>query len=169
MGQVLHGSATTTEAVRRAIQHSQESLRTLASALRHQPEDRRQVETAHLGRRSADRTEGAPIHRPVARGRGHHRRLPQAHAAAARRLPVCPAGDHPASNAVLAASLPAATRHRPPAGRSRANKPAKKKLQGLSDRLLPHRHRRSADRGRQALPVCRHRPHQQIRLRPAGQ
>ncbi len=31
MGQVLHGSATTTEAVRRAIQHSQESLRTLAT------------------------------------------------------------------------------------------------------------------------------------------
>ena len=30
MGQVLHGSATTTEAVRRAIQHSQESLRPLA-------------------------------------------------------------------------------------------------------------------------------------------
>ena len=31
MGQVLHGSATTTAAVRRAIQHSQESLRALAS------------------------------------------------------------------------------------------------------------------------------------------
>jgi len=30
MGQVLHGSATTTEAVRRAVQHSQESLRALA-------------------------------------------------------------------------------------------------------------------------------------------
>src|SRR5574340_32528 len=30
MGQVLHSSATTTEAVRRAIQHSQESLRALA-------------------------------------------------------------------------------------------------------------------------------------------
>lgn len=30
MGQVLHGSATTTEAIRRAIQHSQESLKTLA-------------------------------------------------------------------------------------------------------------------------------------------
>jgi hypothetical protein len=29
MGQVLHGSATTTEAIRRAIQHSQESLRAL--------------------------------------------------------------------------------------------------------------------------------------------
>jgi len=30
MGQVLHRCATTTEVVRRAIQHSQESLRTLA-------------------------------------------------------------------------------------------------------------------------------------------
>ncbi len=30
MGQVPHGSATTTEAVRRVTQHSQESLRTLA-------------------------------------------------------------------------------------------------------------------------------------------
>ena len=30
MGQVLHGSATTTEAIRRAIQHSQASLRALA-------------------------------------------------------------------------------------------------------------------------------------------
>lgn len=31
MGQILHGCATTTEAIRRAIQHSQESLRTLAA------------------------------------------------------------------------------------------------------------------------------------------
>ena len=30
MGQVLHGGATTTEAIRRAIQHSQASLRVLA-------------------------------------------------------------------------------------------------------------------------------------------
>lgn len=30
MGQILHGSATTTEAVRRAIQNSQASIRTLA-------------------------------------------------------------------------------------------------------------------------------------------
>ena len=30
MGQILHGSATTTEAVRRAMQHSQESIRALA-------------------------------------------------------------------------------------------------------------------------------------------
>lgn len=31
MGQVLHGNATTTEAIRRAIQHSQESLRALSA------------------------------------------------------------------------------------------------------------------------------------------
>ena len=31
MGQILHGSATTTAAVRRAIQHGQESLRALAN------------------------------------------------------------------------------------------------------------------------------------------
>ena len=30
MGQILHGSATTTEAIRRTIQNSQESLRVLA-------------------------------------------------------------------------------------------------------------------------------------------
>jgi transposase-like protein len=30
MGQVLHGSATTTEAIRRTIQHNEESLRALA-------------------------------------------------------------------------------------------------------------------------------------------
>jgi transposase-like protein len=34
MGQVLHGCATTTEAVRRAIQHSQESLRYSQESLR---------------------------------------------------------------------------------------------------------------------------------------
>jgi hypothetical protein len=37
MGQILHGSATTTEAVRRAIQHSQESLRGLAKRYRVNP------------------------------------------------------------------------------------------------------------------------------------
>ncbi len=37
MGQVLHGSATTTEAVRRAIQNSQESLRALAARYRVNP------------------------------------------------------------------------------------------------------------------------------------
>ena len=37
MGQVLHGSARTTAAVRRAIQHSQESLQGLATRYRSNP------------------------------------------------------------------------------------------------------------------------------------
>jgi transposase-like protein len=37
MGQVLHGSARTTAAVRRAIQHSQQSLRSLAKRHRINP------------------------------------------------------------------------------------------------------------------------------------
>ena len=57
MGQVLHGSATTSEAVRRAIQHTQESLRRLGEALRRRSEDGRQVESAVLRFRPADRTQ----------------------------------------------------------------------------------------------------------------
>lgn len=57
MGQILHGSATTTEAVRRAIQDSQESLEGAGQALRHQPKDRGEVEEANLGRRFADGSE----------------------------------------------------------------------------------------------------------------
>jgi hypothetical protein len=48
MGQVLHGSATTTEAVRRAIQHNQESLRVPAKRFGVNPKDDRQVEVAKV-------------------------------------------------------------------------------------------------------------------------
>jgi hypothetical protein len=65
MGQVLHGSATTTEAVRRAIQHSQESLRGLAKRYGVNPKTGRQVESADLRFRPADRAEAAQIDRPV--------------------------------------------------------------------------------------------------------
>ena len=47
MGQVLHGSATTTEAVGRTIQGRQESLRTFSTSCGIDP-NRRQVETADL-------------------------------------------------------------------------------------------------------------------------
>lgn len=57
-GQVLHGSATTTEAVRRAVQHSQEEPEGSGQALRDQPEDRGEVEEAVVGRRCADRAQG---------------------------------------------------------------------------------------------------------------
>ena len=41
-----------------------------------QPQDGREVEEADLGRRSADRPEGAPLDGAVGRGGGRHRRLP---------------------------------------------------------------------------------------------
>ena len=47
-------------------------------------------------------------------------------------------------------------------------KPARRSSK-LSDRLFPYRYRRGPDRRGQALPLCRHRPHQQIRLRAIGE
>ena len=58
-------------------------------ALRHQPQDGRQVEAAELGRRPGDRSERSEIDRAVCRGRGHRHRLPPSHVAAAGRLPLC--------------------------------------------------------------------------------
>ena len=55
-----------------------------------------------------------------------------------------------------------------PTSRNRGQQAHQDGLQGLPDRLLPHRHRRGADRRRQALPPRGHRPHQQVRLCPTG-
>ena len=52
MGQVLHGSARTTEAVRRAIQHRQARLRMFAKRYGINPKTVGQVEEADGGRRS---------------------------------------------------------------------------------------------------------------------
>ena len=65
MGRILHGSATTTEAVRRAIQHSQESLRGLAKRYGVNPKTIAKWRSADLRFRYADRAEGAQINRPV--------------------------------------------------------------------------------------------------------
>ena len=153
MGQVLHGSATTTEAVRRAIQHSQESLRALAKRYGDQPEDGRQVEEARTT--VSDLPTGPKEPRSTvlsARGGGHHRRLSQAYAAAARRLPVRAAADDPASDALVAASLSAAPRHLPAAG-GRRRSLGQTQIQDLSDWLLPYRHRRGSDRSK-ASSTC---------------
>ena len=49
MGQVLHRGATTTEAIRRAIQHSQASPEDTGPSSWDQPQDGGQVEEALLG------------------------------------------------------------------------------------------------------------------------
>jgi hypothetical protein len=102
----------TMEAIRRGIQNSQEGLRALAKRW-DQPKDCREVEAARDRRRSPDRPPRSQVDRPFHRGGGDHRRFPAAYAAAARRLPLCAAADHPASDAVIPASLPLASRHQP--------------------------------------------------------
>lgn len=94
MGQVRHGSAATTHAVRAAIQRSQvEGLSAIGSraglraraadpGIGHQPQDGGEVAQARHGRGLEDRAEGAPIDGSDRRG-GSHRSLPEAHAAVA--------------------------------------------------------------------------------------
>ena len=106
-------------AVRRAIQNSQESLRALANRYGINQKTVAKWKKSFVGDRSADRPERAAVDGSVGRGRGSRRRIPPAYPAAARRLSVCPAGDHPASDALLAASLPATPRDQPVAGRRR--------------------------------------------------
>jgi transposase InsO family protein len=74
------------------------------------------VEVARDRRRSPDRPQGSQIDCAFHRGGGDHRRFPAAYAAAARRLPLCAAADHPASDAVIPTSLLPAPRHQPIAG-----------------------------------------------------
>ena len=111
MGQVLHRSATTTEVVRRAIQHSEREPEGAGQAPRRQPEDDRQVAQAVVDSRSANRTQGAQVHDADNRGGGGGRGVPTPHAAAARRLPLRATGDDSASDPLLAAPLPATSWH----------------------------------------------------------
>ena len=164
MGQILHGSATTTEAVRRAIQHSQESLRALAEALRDQSEDRCEVEEAGFGRRSADRSEGAKVDGAVDRGGGDHRRFSTAHAAAAGRLPLCAAADDSTPDPFVTASLPAAPWHRPTAG-CRGRQAGEEEVQGYPIGYFHIDIAEVQTAEGQALSLRRHRPNLQVRLR----
>ena len=88
MGQVLHGSARTTAALRRAIQHSQTSMRTLAERYGINPKT-----VAKWKKRGsvADNPTGLKRFFNGSQRRGRRsgdRRLPQAYAVAAGQLPV---------------------------------------------------------------------------------
>jgi len=79
MGQILHRSATTTEAIRRAIQHSQESLRTLSRRhginLKTVAKWRKRSSTAEaqFNGRSSNWSNSSHVHRLVHRAKGRHR------------------------------------------------------------------------------------------------
>src|SRR5580704_14216239 len=107
MGQVLHGSATTTEAIRRTIQHSQASLRALAQRYGINPKTvakwkkRGSVADLPTGPKRPKSTVLSIEEEAIVIAFRRH------YALAARRLPLCPAGDDPASDPLIVASLSA--------------------------------------------------------------
>ena len=163
MGQVLHGSATTTAAVRRAIQHSQESLRALAKRYGINPKTvakwkkRTSVADLPTGPReprstvlSVEEEASSSLSAGIRCCRSTIASTPCRRPSRISRAHRCTAACSATASAVCR--------------RSRATR-RQEEVQVLSDRLLPHRHRRGADRRRQALPLRRHRPHDQVRIR----
>ena len=166
MGQILHGSATTTEAVRRAIQHSQESLRALAKRYGINPKT-----IAKWKKRGPP----FPICRQARRSPGStvlsaSRKRPSF--VAFRRHTLLPLDD---CLYALQPTIPHLTRSsfhrclqrhgisRLPQVEGEASRQTQ--IQGLSDRLFSYRHRRGSNRPRQTLSPRRHRPNLEVRLR----
>ena len=102
MGQVLHGSATTTEAIRRAIQHSKESLRTLAQRYGVNPKTVAKWRKRELPSRICRPVPKSQNPRPSQSRTKHRRRVSQTYIAAARRLPLCPPGADTSSDPLAA-------------------------------------------------------------------
>src|SRR4051812_43198055 len=140
MGQVLHGSATTTEAIRRAIQHSKESLRALSRryGINQKTVRKWKARSSVVDRRTRPKEPRSTVlsieEEAVIVGFRRHTLLPTA-------------WDRPSCS-------------------DRKRQAGKEKVQVLSDRLLPHRHRRSADRRGKALPLRGDRQNFEVRLRP---
>lgn len=161
MGQVHHGSATTTAAVRRAIQHSQESLRTLAArhGINQKTVAKWEKRSDVLDRPTGPRSPSSPVLSVEE----------EAVIVAFRRHTLLPLDD---CLYALQATIPHLTRsslhrclQRLGIARNRRRQAQTLKVQALSDRLFPHRSGRSADRRRQTAAVRRDRPDQQVRFR----
>ena len=165
MGQILHGSATTTEAVRRAIQHSQESLRALARRYGVNPKTilkwRKRSSVADHFRRGPRNPKSSVLAVED-----------EAIIVAFRRHTLLPLDD---CLYALQATIPHLTRSslhrclqrhgisRLPESRRRQGR--QEEVQVLRDRLLSRRHRRSQDQRRQAPSVRRHRQNLETRFR----
>ena len=151
MGQVHHGNATTTAAVRRAIRHSQASLRALAahyginskivakwkmrpSIIDHKTGPSQPKSTVFRSRRrpSSSPSAGTLCWRLTTASTPSSQRYRTSH------VQRCTA----ASNAMASRGCP----------RSMATGPCGRSSIDI-DRLLPHRHRRGAHRRGQALPT----------------
>jgi hypothetical protein len=136
MGQVLHGSATTTEAALRAIQNSQESLRALS---RHYGINQKTVAKWKKRTSLADLPTGpkrAALDGPFGTARSRNCHLPPAHVATSRRLPLHTPVDDPSSDTIIIAPMPSTSWHFSAAGCPR-RQGTEEEVQGLSDRLFP--------------------------------
>ena len=166
MGQVLHGSATTTEAVRRAIQHSQESLRTLARRYGVNPKTiakwkaRSSVSDLPTGPRQPRSTALSGEEEAVVVAFRRHTLLP---------LDDCLYALQPTIPHLTRSSLHRCLQRN---GISRLpeveGEASETQIQALSDRLFSCRPRRGSNRAGQALSHRRHRPNVEVRLRRAA-
>ena len=110
MGQLRHGCATTTQAMPKAIQRSQASIRELSRTYGINPKTvvkwrkRLSVEDRKTGPKEPKSTVLSDAEEAI---------VVAPHPAAAGRLPLGVAGDDPASKPLLAAPLPGPARHQP--------------------------------------------------------
>ena len=145
MGQVLHSSATTTQAVRRAIQNSQESLRTLAKRYGiNQSKDRRKMEETYFSRWSYNRPKESSLKRVIAWRWGGNCCFSKTHFVAARRLPLCIAAEYSLSDTLVVTPLLTAAWYFTTAWGTRWS-PCQEALQELPHWLLSYRHRWDAN------------------------
>jgi len=116
MGQILHGSATTTEAIRRAIQHSQESLRALSRRYGINQKTvakwkkRGFVADLPTGPKQPKSTVLSVEDEAIIVAFRRHTLLPL------DDCRLCASGDHSSPDKIVASSLPATQRHQSVAG-----------------------------------------------------
>jgi hypothetical protein len=157
MGQILHGSATTTEAIRRAIQNSQESLRVLAK--RHginqktvaKWKKRTSVADLPTGPKDAKSTVLTLDEEAIIVAFRRHTLLP---------LDDCLYALQPTIQHLKRSSL-----HRC----LQRHDISEEEVQKLPDWLFPYRYCRGADGRGQTISLRRYRPHLQVRLRGTAQ
>ena len=155
MGLVRHGCATTTHAIRAAIQRSQASLATLSREYGINPKTvtkwrkRATVEDLKTGPKQPRSTVLTEAEEAMIVTFRRYTQLPLDDCL------LCAPADDSAPDALIAAPLSAAPRHLAPAGCRRCQAEAAA-LQALPDRVLSHRHRRGADDRREASSLRGH-------------
>ena len=151
MGQILHGSATTTHAIRAAIQRSKASIQALSERYGINPKTvakwrkRTSLEDQPMGPKVPHSTVLSADEETLIVAFRRHTLLPLDDCLYALQATV----PH-LTRSVAAPPLPA-PRDQPAA--ERRGRSAAAGVQGLSDRLHPHRYRRSLD-GRRASSTC---------------